>query len=130
MSGACDVRERLSRRPASRVGFLQPGGPTAVASQPIPSPAVPTDGNLPSSEFGLALGYVIGHHFLNMQDLHYGYWPEGLAPLPQNLAQAQANYTDFLMSHIPAGVRAERGIPRASCSIAGFGSIAYHPTAC
>ena len=105
MSGACDLRERLSRRPASRVGFLQPGGFTAVASQPIPSPGVPTDGNLPSSEFGLALGYVIGHHFLNMQDLHYGYWPEGLAPLPQNLAQAQANYTDFLMSHIPSGVR-------------------------
>jgi len=60
---------------------------------------------LPSSEFGLALGFVIGHHFLNMQDLHYGYWPEELPRVPQNLAQAQANYTDFLMSHIPAGVK-------------------------
>ena len=67
---------------------------------------IPTNGALPSSEFGLALGYVIGHHFLNMQDLHYGYWPSGLAPVPQNLAQAQAHYTDFLMSHIPAGVKA------------------------
>jgi SAM-dependent methyltransferase len=67
---------------------------------------IPTNGNLPSSEFGLALGYVIGHHFLNMQDLHYGYWPAGLAPVPQNLAQAQAHYTDFLMSHIPGGVKA------------------------
>jgi len=66
---------------------------------------LPSDGNLPSSEFGLALGFVIGHHFLNMQDLHYGYWPDGLPPVPQNLAQAQANYTDFLMSHIPAGVK-------------------------
>ena len=65
---------------------------------------IATNGNLPSSEFGLALGYVIGHHFLNMQDLHYGYWPAGLAPVPQNLAQAQGHYTEFLMSHIPAGV--------------------------
>src|SRR6185503_11516759 len=66
---------------------------------------IATNGNLPSSEFGLALGYVIGHHFLNMQDLHYGYWPQGLARVPQNLAQAQSNYTDFLMSHIPPGVK-------------------------
>jgi SAM-dependent methyltransferase len=85
-----------------------PGGCTAVASQPLtaqPPPAPPLDGNLPSSEFGLALGFVIGHHFLNMQDLHYGYWPAGLAPEPWNLAQAQANYTEFLISHIPTGVR-------------------------
>jgi SAM-dependent methyltransferase len=67
---------------------------------------IPTNGALPSSEFGLALGFLIGHHFLNMQDLHYGYWPTGLPPVPQNLAQAQAHYTDFLMSHIPAGVKA------------------------
>ena len=60
---------------------------------------------MPSSEFGLALGYVIGHHFFNMQDLHYGYWPEDLARAPQNLARAQAHYTDFLMSRIPAGVK-------------------------
>jgi SAM-dependent methyltransferase len=66
---------------------------------------IATNGNLPSSEFGLALGYVIGHHFLNMQDLHYGYWPQGLPRVPQNLAQAQANYTDFLMSHMPSGVK-------------------------
>ena len=66
---------------------------------------IATNGNLPSSEFGLALGFVVGHHFLGMQDLHYGYWPEGLAPVPQNLARAQANYTDFLMSHIPSGVK-------------------------
>lgn len=51
------------------------------------------------------MGYVIGHHFLGMEDLHYGYWPDGLPRLPLNLAAAQANYTDFLMSHIPDGVR-------------------------
>lgn len=40
-----------------------------------------------------------------MQDLHYGYWPPDLAVEPRNIAQAQAHYTDLLMSHIPAGVR-------------------------
>lgn len=40
-----------------------------------------------------------------MQDLHYGYWPDGLPRVPQNLAQAQAHYTDFLIAHIPAGVK-------------------------
>jgi len=40
-----------------------------------------------------------------MQDLHYGYWPPDLAVAPRNLAQAQANYTDLLLSHIPPGVR-------------------------
>ena len=82
------------------------GGLTSVAPQQSSnSTPIPTNGNLPSSEFGLALGFVIGHHFLNMQDLHYGYWPEELPRVPQNLAQAQANYTAFLMSHIPAGVK-------------------------
>ena len=66
---------------------------------------MPSPGDLPSSEFGLALGLVIGRHFFDMQDLHYGYWPPDLAVAPRNLAQAQANYTDLLMSHIPAGVR-------------------------
>jgi len=90
-----------------RVGYdSNQGGLTAVASQQAPpTTAIPTNGNLPSSEFGLALGYVIGHHFFNMQDLHYGYWPEGLTVAPQNLAQAQAHYTEFLMSNIPAGVK-------------------------
>jgi len=40
-----------------------------------------------------------------MQDLHYGYWPPDLAVAPRNLAQAQANYTDLLISRIPSGVR-------------------------
>ena len=85
---------------------MQRGGRLTVAPRQTTTPSpIPTNGNLPSSEFGLALGYVIGHHFLDMQDLHYGYWPAGLAPVPQNLAQAQAHYTEFLMSHIPAGVR-------------------------
>ena len=51
------------------------------------------------------MGFIVGHHFFKMDDLHYGYWPEGLSVEPGNLARAQANYTDLLMSHLPAGVR-------------------------
>jgi SAM-dependent methyltransferase len=47
----------------------------------------------------------VGHHFFDMQDLHYGYWPPELAVVPQNIAQAQANYTELLISHIPPEVR-------------------------
>lgn len=60
---------------------------------------------LKSPEFGLALGYVVGHHLLGMQDLHYGFWPDGLAVEIRNLGLAQAAYTDFQISHIPDGVR-------------------------
>jgi len=60
---------------------------------------------MPSHEFGLALGFIVGHHFLDMDDLHYGYWPEGLPVVPRNLAAAQAHYTDLIVSHIPPGVR-------------------------
>jgi len=56
-------------------------------------------------EFGLAMGYVVGRHFFGMEDLHYGYWPDGLTVEVQNLAHAQSAYTDFLIENIPAGVR-------------------------
>lgn len=68
-------------------------------------PRVPDAAALSSSEFGLALGLIFGRFFLNMQDLHYGYWPPELPRTPQNLAAAQAAYTDLLMRHLPAGAR-------------------------
>jgi SAM-dependent methyltransferase len=64
-------------------------------------PRVPDAAALSSSEFGLALGLIFGRFFLDMQDLHYGYWRPELPRVPQNLAVAQAAYTDLLMSHIP-----------------------------
>jgi SAM-dependent methyltransferase len=60
---------------------------------------------LRSPEFGLALGLVVGRFALDMQDLHYGYWTDDLELTPQNIARAQARYTDELMADIPAGVR-------------------------
>jgi SAM-dependent methyltransferase len=79
--------------------------PDAAAATRAPVPAIPPAAELPSSEFGLAMGYIFGHYFLDMQDLHYGYWPIDLPPRPQHLALAQARYTDFLMQHIPPGAR-------------------------
>jgi SAM-dependent methyltransferase len=79
---------------------------TRLPGQPTPAPPpIPVGADLPSHEFGLAMGYLIGHYFLDMQDLHYGYWPIDLPPRPQHLALAQARYTDFLIAHIPADVR-------------------------
>lgn len=58
-----------------------------------------------SKEVGLAVGLVLGEGLLNMEDLHYGYWTEGLRiGLPQ-FAEAQEKYSHFLISHIPAGVK-------------------------
>lgn len=70
-----------------------------MALDPTRAPA------LKSPEFGLAVGYVFGRHLIGMADLHYGYWPDDLPVEVQNLARAQAAYTDFLISHVPEGVR-------------------------
>jgi len=78
---------------------------TAARAPAPPAPPIPVGADLPSHEFGLAIGYLIGHYFLDMQDLHYGYWPIDLPPRPQHLALAQARYTDFLLQHIPSDVR-------------------------
>lgn len=60
---------------------------------------------LPSREFGLALGLIVGRTILGMEDLHFGYWPDGLDLEPKNLPEAQARYTEFVVSQIPSGVR-------------------------
>jgi SAM-dependent methyltransferase len=60
--------------------------------------------SLPSREFGLAVGLILGRFFVKMEDLHYGYWTDDLSIEMPNLAKAQAQYSDFLMSHIPEGV--------------------------
>src|SRR5262245_33012778 len=70
-----------------------------------PPPHVPDAAALPSSEFGLALGFIFGRFFLDMQDLHYGYWPADLPREPRNFSKAQAAYTDLLMSHIPSSAK-------------------------
>jgi SAM-dependent methyltransferase len=60
---------------------------------------------LPSPEFGLAMGLVLGRFALGMRDLHYGLWPEGMELSLANLPAAQANYTAQLIADIPEGTR-------------------------
>jgi SAM-dependent methyltransferase len=61
--------------------------------------------SLPSREFGLAIGLILGRFFVKMQDLHYGYWTDDLPIEMPNLPKAQAQYSDFLISHVPEGVK-------------------------
>jgi SAM-dependent methyltransferase len=66
---------------------------------------VPRAPALPSPEFGLALGLVLGRFAIGMEDLHYGYWTEDLPLIPANLPAAQARYTEELIRDIPPGVK-------------------------
>jgi len=58
-----------------------------------------------SRELGLELAAICGKHFLKLKHLHYGYWTGDLQLDITNLHIAQENYTDFLVSHIPEGVK-------------------------
>ncbi|MFQ6082839.1 MAG: class I SAM-dependent methyltransferase [Candidatus Aminicenantia bacterium] len=48
---------------------------------------------------------VIGKHLFKTEHLHYGYWTEDLEVDIQNMPKAQENYTNFIISHIPEGIK-------------------------
>lgn len=58
-----------------------------------------------SKEVGLVAGLNLFHFFLGSRDLHYGLWQDDLELCIQNLPQAQKRYSDFLLSHVPDGVK-------------------------
>jgi SAM-dependent methyltransferase len=58
-----------------------------------------------SKEVGLVIGLIVGRYLLKSDDLHYGYWPEGLAVEIANWPKAQAHHSELILSHIPAGVK-------------------------
>lgn len=58
-----------------------------------------------SRELGLECAAICGRYFLGLEHLHYGYWPKELPISIGNLRTAQENYTTFLFSQIPTGVR-------------------------
>jgi SAM-dependent methyltransferase len=58
-----------------------------------------------SKEVGLVAGLNLFHFFLGTRDLHYGFWGEGLDVKIQNLPEAQHRYSEFLLSHVPVGVK-------------------------
>ncbi|UCF00023.1 MAG: class I SAM-dependent methyltransferase [Planctomycetota bacterium] len=58
-----------------------------------------------SRDIGLALASLCSKYFLKSPHLHYGYWTSSLEVDIANVSIAQENYTTFLISHIPEGVK-------------------------
>lgn len=58
-----------------------------------------------SREIGLEIATICGKHFLNLEHLHYGYWTKDFNVDLAHLPAAQENYTNFLLSNIPDGVK-------------------------
>ncbi len=58
-----------------------------------------------SKEVGLVAGLNLFHFFLGTRDLHYGLWQDDLEVSIRNLPQAQKRYSDYLLDHIPPGVK-------------------------
>ncbi len=69
-----------------------------------------------SQELGLGVGLVLGRHFFGIEDLHYGYWTSDLQVDIRNLPRAQERYSEFVISHIPRGVKT---ILDVGCGIGG-----------
>jgi len=71
-----------------------------------------------SREVGLEIGLLMSRFFQNCDDLHYGYWPNGLEVQFSNMGQAQANHSELIISNIPEGTRSILDVG------AGAGSLA------
>lgn len=56
-------------------------------------------------ELGLDLSLIVANYLFKTEHLHYGYWTDDLPLEMSNLRRAQENYADFLLGHIPEGVR-------------------------
>lgn len=64
------------------------------------------------------LGLVLAQQLLDVEDLHYGLWPEGLEPSLANLPQAQRNYTALLLEAIGRVPRPRRVLD-VGCGVGG-----------
>ena len=58
-----------------------------------------------SRRIGLDMGLAVGRFFLNTEDLHYGYWPNGKEANVQNLAEAQEAHSQLIIDHVPAKIK-------------------------
>ena len=54
-----------------------------------------------SNIIGLDMGLAFGRFFLDTEDLHFGYWPDGEKPTARNFALAQENHSELIMTKIP-----------------------------
>ncbi|MBX3460197.1 MAG: class I SAM-dependent methyltransferase [Planctomycetes bacterium] len=58
-----------------------------------------------SRDIGLETGLLLARYLLDTENLHYGYWMPGVEVHFRNLPAAQERYTEFLLSHVPAGAK-------------------------
>ncbi|OGS03635.1 MAG: hypothetical protein A2204_03430 [Elusimicrobia bacterium RIFOXYA1_FULL_47_7] len=58
-----------------------------------------------SKEVGLASAIIFGKYFFKTNDLHYGYWPDGLKVDISNITIAQENHSGLILSAIPPEVK-------------------------
>ena len=63
------------------------------------------DRKIDSKEIGLDLGLLLFKNFLDTDYLHYGLFTENLKAKITNLPKAQDNYTQYLISIIPEGIK-------------------------
>ena len=58
-----------------------------------------------SRETGLEIGLLLGRFFQKSEDLHYGYWHDGLEIEFANLSKAQRNHSQQIISKIPENTK-------------------------
>lgn len=75
-----------------------------AAPRPPPEPAL-VSGDVDSKELGLAAGLLIGRVLFGTDELHFGYWDQGLEVKIGNMPAAQERYSQFLLGQIPGGTR-------------------------
>jgi len=71
-----------------------------------------------SRKIGLDIGLAVGRFFLNTEDLHYGYWPNGKEATVQNLAEAQVAHSQLIIDHIPDKTRSILDVGSGSGNLA------------
>ena len=57
-----------------------------------------------SKEVGLEIGLVISRFLYKTEHLHYGYWPDDLEIIPENVRKAQDLHSKLIIDSIPDDV--------------------------
>ena len=57
-----------------------------------------------SKEVGLEVGLVISRFLYKTEHLHYGYWPDDLEIIPENVRKAQDLHSKLIIDSIPDDV--------------------------
>ena len=57
-----------------------------------------------SKEVGLEIGLVISRFLYKTEHLHYGFWPEDLEIIPENVQEAQDLHSKLIIDAIPDNV--------------------------